>query len=194
MVMKQSIIILFILKIFTFLSIALRSTTFQIMHKVPKLIAFDLDGTVWSPDMYELWSSGGAPFKKISSKKLVDRGGTTVKLIGVIGEILHELHTDDRWDTTKVAWVSCTDEPSWADECLNKFDTTGGTPLIETAHSSQIFKSNKQVHFKKLQVEFGFDFSEMLFFDNEYRNIETVSKLGVKCMYESYHVFIICMH
>lgn len=186
--MKQSVIVLFMLKIFTLLSFALRSTTFPIMSKVPKLIAFDLDGTVWSPDMYELWSSGGAPFKKMSSNKLVDKGGSAVKLIGIIDQILHELRADDRWEATKVAWVSCTDEPVWADECLNKFDTIGGTPLIETAHSSQIFRSNKQVHFKKLQIEFGFDFSEMLFFDNEYRNIETVSKLGVKCKLSCYHL------
>ena len=23
--------------------------------KIPKLIGFDLDGTIWSPDMYQLW-------------------------------------------------------------------------------------------------------------------------------------------
>ena len=26
--------------------------------KLPKLVAFDLDGTIWSPDMYELWGGG----------------------------------------------------------------------------------------------------------------------------------------
>ena len=26
--------------------------------KVPRLIAFDLDGTLWSPDMYMLWDGG----------------------------------------------------------------------------------------------------------------------------------------
>lgn len=30
--------------------------------KIPKLIGFDLDGTIWTPDMYQLW--GG----KINSK------------------------------------------------------------------------------------------------------------------------------
>ena len=30
---------------------------------LPQVVAFDLDGTVWTPDMYQLWG-GGAPFRK----------------------------------------------------------------------------------------------------------------------------------
>ena len=29
---------------------------------LPKVLAFDLDGCVWDPEMYELWGRGGAPF------------------------------------------------------------------------------------------------------------------------------------
>ena len=45
-----------------------------------KLIAFDLDGTVWSPEMYELWNCGGSPFK-IANKNgdvLTDKNNTKV--------------------------------------------------------------------------------------------------------------------
>jgi magnesium-dependent phosphatase 1 len=149
----------------------------------PKLIAFDLDGTIWKPDMYELWG-GGAPFAKIDSRHLVDKKGVKVQLLGFIDQLLHDLHTNKTWEHTKLAWVSCTDEPHWADECLYKFSTIDGTPFHQIPHSSQIFKANKQVHFKKLHTLYkndDIDYSDMLFFDNEYYNIETVAKLGVKC-------------
>ena len=29
---------------------------------LPKVLAFDLDGCVWDPEMHELWGRGGAPF------------------------------------------------------------------------------------------------------------------------------------
>jgi len=152
---------------------------------LPKLIAFDLDGTVWSPDMYQLWG-GGAPFTVASNKKdLIDCKGNKVKLLGVIDRILHDLRTDPVLKKNiKVAWVSCTDEPEWANECLLKFNTTGGNPLSTCVDSSQIYKANKQTHFKNLQREYpSIKFDDMLFFDNEYGNIQSVSRLGVKCVY-----------
>mmetsp|Transcript_22256 Transcript_22256/g.30492 ORF Transcript_22256/g.30492 Transcript_22256/m.30492 type:complete len:176 (+) Transcript_22256:163-690(+) len=144
------------------------------------------DGTVWSPDMYELWG-GGAPFKKSKNgKDLIDCRGTNVRLLGIVDRILHDLRNDNKFKSlTKVAWVSCTDEPLWANECLEKFLTfPGGEPLKLCADSSQIFKANKQVHFRKLKEQYPtIEFQDMLFFDNEYGNIQSVSKLGVKCIY-----------
>ena len=47
-----------------------------------------------------------------------------------------------------------------------------------------IYKSNKQEHFRRLKSEFpDIDFSDMIFFDNEYGNIRDVSKLGVTSVY-----------
>lgn len=152
--------------------------------RVPKVIAFDLDGTVWNPEMYELWG-GGSPFTFAKNgKDLVDRAGVTVRLIGITDQLLETLRTDPVYADTKVAWVSCTDEPNWAAECLQKFKTSGDIPIGSVAHSSQIFKADKQVHFKNLQSQFpDIDYADMLFFDNERRNCVTVSKLGVKCIH-----------
>eukprot|EP01039_Chlorochromonas_danica_P001095 gene1095-1188_t len=151
-------------------------------EKLPKLIAFDLDGTIWSPDMYELWG-GGAPFRIAGNgKDLIDCAGTSVRLLGVTDRILHDLRTDPALAEVKVAWVSCTDEPEWAAECLEKFSTAGGERIGQVVHSSEIYKANKQTHFRNLQKKFPhIDYSDMLFFDNEYGNIESVSRLGVKC-------------
>ena len=40
---------------------------------IPGLVAFDLDGTLWFPEMYML--SGGAPFKKGPDGHVYDRAG-----------------------------------------------------------------------------------------------------------------------
>ncbi|GMI08035.1 hypothetical protein TrVE_jg12819 [Triparma verrucosa] len=65
-----------------------------------KLIAFDLDGTLWSPDMYMLWS-GGSPFTKITSTLLKDTLGKDVRLLGCTGEVLDLCSSSD----VVVAWV-----------------------------------------------------------------------------------------
>eukprot|EP00547_Thalassionema_nitzschioides_P010358 CAMPEP_0194225924 /NCGR_PEP_ID=MMETSP0156-20130528/40682_1 /TAXON_ID=33649 /ORGANISM="Thalassionema nitzschioides, Strain L26-B" /LENGTH=169 /DNA_ID=CAMNT_0038958067 /DNA_START=41 /DNA_END=547 /DNA_ORIENTATION=+ len=146
----------------------------------PKLVAFDLDGTIWSPDMYMLWG-GGAPFKYVKNEELRDRSGAKVNLLGISGEILDTIATD--WLDTKVAWVSCTDEPDWADECMKKFKTPMGVPLVERVDEQCIFKANKQTHFRQLQKRTGIAFEDMLFFDNERGNIVSVEQLGVCSIY-----------
>ena len=133
--------------------------------------------------MYQLWG-GGAPFSVVDPElELRDISGTPVRLLGSIGDILYELKNEEVWKDTKVAWVSCTDEPSWANECMRKFQVKNGDAVISMAQSSQIFKANKQEHFKNLKKEFRIDFEDMLFFDNEMGNIRSVSKLGVKSIY-----------
>jgi hypothetical protein len=49
----------------------------------------------------------------------------------ISGGILDELKTEEGWKGVKVAWVSCTDEPTWADECMRKFKTFMGMALVE---------------------------------------------------------------
>lgn len=150
-----------------------------------KLIAFDLDGTIWSPEMYQLWG-GGAPFKPAENgQDLIDSKGCNVRLLGISSELLHDIKHHVDLSHIKVAWVSCCDEPEWAHECLELFEShPSRLPIGKIAHSSQIYSANKQVHFKTLHEEFpDIEFHEMLFFDNEMRNIHNVEKLGVKCVY-----------
>ncbi len=67
---------------------------------LPKLVAFDLDGTLWWPEMYML---SGAPFKKDSKGRIFDRAQEQVELMGASHDILRELATDPRWIDTTVA-------------------------------------------------------------------------------------------
>lgn len=159
------------------------STAAAGLQRVPRLVGFDLDGTIWYPDMYMLWG-GGSPFRVVDAKaRLEDSRGQEVKLLGISGQILQDLNTAEEFVETKVAWVSKTDEPSWADECLKKFTTPGGMKLIDTAQYSHIYKGSKADHFRNLHKESGIHYRDMLFFDNESGNIRTVSSLGVCSIY-----------
>jgi magnesium-dependent phosphatase 1 len=150
---------------------------------VPKGVAFDLDGTIWNPEMYELWG-GGAPFRGDGFGDMIDRKNTRIRLLGNTREIFTVLKYDKQFEHTKVAWVSCTDEPDWAEMLLNSFLLPCGSPIQSAVHSNQIFKSNKTEHFRRLKAEFpDINYNEMLFFDNERSNIVNVSKLGVQCVY-----------
>ena len=174
----------FALVVLTVITIVTSSTRGSMsLRPKPKLVAFDLDGTVWSPDMYMLWG-GGAPFHiKDAKSTLVDSSGTEVKLLGSIGQILEEIHLQEEWLGTIISWVSCTDEPSWAQECLQKFELPGASKSLKSLvepKAEQIFKSNKQTHFKRLKSSYPhLEYRDMIFFDNEAGNIRSVSQLGV---------------
>ena len=152
----------------------------SVAHPPPQ--AFDLDGTIWDPDMYMLWG-GGSPFKVVSNEELRDRSNQKVRLLGISGKILDDIATLPEWKDTIASWVSCTDEPRWADECMRKFKTPGGVPLVDRVQEQCIYKANKQSHFQDLRERTGIEFSEMLFFDNESGNIRSVSRLGVCSVY-----------
>ena len=152
------------------------------MARVPKVVAFDLDATLWYPEMYQLWG-GGAPFKKQADGTLLDKSGTKCYMMGDTAAIIRELKTDPKWKDTKVAYCSCTDEPSWADECMLKFEVGDGITLQSAVDIKEIFKSQKTTHFKNIQKKTGIAFEDMIFYDNEEHNCRTVKSLGVHCVY-----------
>jgi magnesium-dependent phosphatase 1 len=47
----------------------------------------------------------------------------------------------------------------------------------------QIYPGDKKTHFVRFQKQCGAKYEEMLFFDNEMRNCESVSDLGVRSIY-----------
>jgi len=149
---------------------------------LPKIVAFDLDATLWYPEMYQL-RGGGAPFKKNLDGTLTDKSGTTCYMMGNTAEIIHELKTDPKWKDTKLAYCSCTDKPVWADECMLKFDVGDGITLESAVDIKEIFKSKKTAHFRNINKKTGIAFADMIFYDNEEHNCKTVKSLGVHCVY-----------
>ncbi len=133
-----------------------------------KLVAFDLDFT--------LWNAGGQWIDQ-SSPPFIKKNGIVCdslnrKLI-LYPDTMNALHLL-RNKTYIVAAVSRTYEPGWARELLRLYD------LKKYFHYLKIFPDSKIVHFRQLHRESGIPFEEMLFFDDEMRNIEEVSSLGVK--------------
>ena len=151
-----------------------------------KLVAFDLDGTIWDPEMYQLWGGGGPPFRVApNGVDLIDANNTVVRLLGLSSQILDDIKHNSDLCEPKIAWVSRCDEPEWANACLHLFVTQPGrVPLSQIADSSEIYHANKQVHFRNLKKQFpDIDYSEMLFYDNQMDNIQAGAKLGVKCVF-----------
>ena len=153
------------------------------MSSVPRAVAFDLDGCLWDPEMYELWSSGGSPFTK-DGDTLVDRGGVVVHLMGDARYVLTQLGTDDKFKNTHVATSSSCDEPAWARECLDKFEIGGGRIMGSVFHSHEIYKArSKQVHLSKVCESAGCKPEEVVFFDNQMNNCNAVVKMGVTTVF-----------
>ena len=164
---------------------------------LPRVVVFDLDGTLWSPEMYELWGGGGSPFQPHPSRRkdaLVDKKGTTVALLGEARAIMQQLSFDDQWKANKtfVGVSSTCDEPSWAVECMSKLflDDRGEVPMSSLFEGfTEIYSALKSQHFQTLLKKVQRadpsirDFSQFIFFDNQTNNIHDVSKLGVTCVY-----------
>ncbi|KAG9413638.1 Magnesium-dependent phosphatase 1 [Aphanomyces cochlioides] len=167
--------------------------------RVPKLIVFDLDFTLWYPEMYEL---AGAPFRRNSKGVLTACDGEEVHLFDAVHPVFQEIAFAAEFDETQVAVASKTEYPEWARECMSLLPLKF-TPLTESEKAQQrkrrlretnetlnnliqfeaIYPTNKRVHFKQLKDESGVDYEDMLFFDNERGNIRDISALGVTCAY-----------
>lgn len=87
--------------------------------KIPKIIVFDLDACLWSPEMYQLWG-GGSPFR-YDGKYCYDCKGQKVKLLGYVTEFLKSFLKNQEFQNTQLAIASKCDEPDWARELLDLF-------------------------------------------------------------------------
>lgn len=147
----------------------------------PKLIVFDLDFTVWYPEMYEMQ---GAPFTRCKETGIVtDCENEQVQMFDDMHEILRLLHTDEQFASTKVAVASRTTYPKWAKRCMELLHVEElNIPLDSIIDYETIYPRNKKTHFRELKDASGIDFHDMLFFDNERYNITDVKALGVTCV------------
>ena len=136
----------------------------------PRLVVFDLDFTLW--DCGGTWCDCLTPPFAVTRKRVVDRAGRQVRLYDDVAGIL------DCCDSKGIpmALASRTEQPSWARELI---------ALLDVAHRFahlEIYPSSKLKHFAALRDASGVEFSQMLFFDDEPRNIREVSQLGVTCV------------
>jgi len=136
-----------------------------------KLFVFDLDFTLW--DAGGTWCDATNPPYFWEGNSLLDQSGSEMLLYPDVIDILEELKENNR----KIAAASRTYEPGWAQDLLHLFDIDKYFDLKE------IYPNSKIAHFRKIQNHFKLPYSKMVFFDDEYRNIEEVGRLGVNVVF-----------
>lgn len=104
---------------------------------------------------------------------MLDRTGRHVRLYDDVEAILR--FCDDT--SVPYAVASRTEQPEWAQELLDLLQIT------ERFTFSEIYPSSKVRHFSSLRDDSGINYTEMLFFDDEMRNIREVSDLGVTSVF-----------
>ncbi|XP_053449424.1 magnesium-dependent phosphatase 1 [Nycticebus coucang] len=140
------------------------------MVPLPRLAVFDLDYTLWP---FWVDTHVDPPFHKSSDGTVRDRRNQDIRLYPEVPEVLERLQ---RLGVPGAA-ASRTGEIEGANQLLELFD------LVRYFAHREIYPGSKVTHFERLQQKTGVPFSQMIFFDDERRNIVDVSKLGVTCIH-----------
>ncbi|KAL3677713.1 hypothetical protein R1sor_020669 [Riccia sorocarpa] len=125
--------------------------------KLPSLVVFDLDYTLW-PYYCECRSKRENPVLYPQAKGIIQ----AFKSKGVSMAIASRSPTADIARTF-----------------LSKLDLISAFPVMEIYSSW----SHKTDHFQKIHHKTGVPYKEMLFFDDEDRNIQAVTQMGVTSVY-----------
>ncbi|KAF7333446.1 Magnesium-dependent phosphatase-1 [Mycena venus] len=142
---------------------------------LPKLIAFDLDYTLW-----ELWIGTHTGPLRRTGDAVVDAHDVPIEFFADVPDILRRL----RGEGVLLAACSRTHATQLARQALQLLHVAGddgepAQPAIELFDDLQIYPGSKLAHFRALHAKTGVPYEQMLFFDNERRNRE-VESLG-KC-------------
>ena len=96
-----------------------------------------------------------------------------IRLYPEVKALLRELHKK----IILLGIASRTGAPEWADELMQLFD------IKKYFTHFEIYPGCKVNHFRSLQEKTGMDYRHMIFFDDEYRNIDDVGRLGVDAVF-----------
>jgi magnesium-dependent phosphatase 1 len=180
----------------------------EISERLPKAIIFDLDGCLWTPEMYEIlffMGGMGSPFREDPNDalNLLTSGNNPVRLLGDVRSVFLDIYTEPHLRDVQIGISSRTDEPDWARELLTKFKVVslgedinfqGRDENEEFVYLENIFNGPIEIakdskvdpnvdHFRRISLECGIDYEDILFFDNEYGNCQSVASLGVSVVY-----------
>lgn len=144
--------------------------TIVTMTKKPRLVVFDLDYTLWP---FHVDTHVDPPFSKDRSGEIRDRYGVHVTHFPDSVKILQYFQQE----SIPVAAASRTGEISGAKQLLKIFEWE------KYFVQKEIYPGRKTTHFKKFQDQQGVQYKDMIFFDDEYRNIVDIEKLGVMTVY-----------
>lgn len=132
---------------------------------------FDLDFTLWNAGGE--WCDCNHPPYYRTNGSVFDSKGTHITLYPDVLEILTKLQKQEKI----IAIASRTSAPSNAMKLLNLFN------ICAFFHFKEIYPASKIQHMNNISRSSGIPFSDMVFFDDEMRNIHDSSSLGIKSVY-----------
>jgi magnesium-dependent phosphatase 1 len=131
------------------------------------LFVFDLDFTLW--DAGGTWCDHTvAPYRR-QNGHILDGEGRRILLYPEVRAILGSLHENQ----IAMGLASRTHAPETARTLLDLFR------ISRFFNFMQLYPGSKVRHFHSLQKESGIPYANMYFYDDEHRNIDEVSRLGV---------------
>ncbi|MDA3880322.1 MAG: magnesium-dependent phosphatase-1 [Prolixibacteraceae bacterium] len=136
-----------------------------------KIFVFDLDFTLWH--LSGTWCDCTCPPYKIKNGKVLDSCNAEMNLYPETISILEELKSEGY----HLAVASRTDQPDWARELMI---------LLKIDHYfdyKEIYPSSKTKHLGRIKDTSGYNFTQIIFFDDEYRNIADTQHLGVTAIH-----------
>lgn len=132
-----------------------------------KVFVFDLDFTIWNAG--DTWCSETDPPYTWDKGKLFDQSGRWIRLFPEVQSILEMLKSRG----IVIAVASRANEPERAMQLLKLFDIEKYFDIRE------IYPGSKITHLIKIREQVQCSFGEIVFFDDEERNIEDAKSLGI---------------
>ncbi|ORX44134.1 magnesium-dependent phosphatase-1 [Piromyces finnis] len=160
---------------------------FEGFKYLPKVVVFDLDYTLW-PLYVDCLS--GPPFRLVNHV-VTDRSGDRVKFYKDVPLIIHSLKRNG----IKVGIASRTGAISWAEQIIQliplpliqedevpKSEIYSKT-LKDIVDVVEIYPTSKIRHIKQIAKRLNINLNEILFFDDETRNIRDLKSIGVTSIF-----------
>ncbi|XP_054160288.1 magnesium-dependent phosphatase 1-like [Oppia nitens] len=137
-----------------------------VIRRLPRLVVFDLDHT--------LWPFGVDGFRYIppyhrKDGHVFDRQQQPMRTFSEVPDIMRRLTADG----IQIGVASRTEYPLGAHTLIDLFQ------LDQFVNYRQIYPGRKLKHFERLKTDSGADYQQMMFFDDEQRNIADIGPLGV---------------
>lgn len=139
-----------------------------VKHK-PRVLVFDLDYTLWP---FWVDTHVTPPFRR-KGNDIVDSYDQKIRYYKEVPNVLKRLSEEGY----ELGVASRTSEIEGANQLLKLFDWD------KYFQYKEIYPGSKVTHFSRIHRASGVDYKDMIFFDDEHRNIVDVGKLGVTCVH-----------